>query len=588
MKCSIYLSVLVLFFPYLDVYGSDATDNDLSLISEVLERWRIGYETKDLELYMSAYWAEGFGYRSDMTTPNDLNDDLIFNDMGEERESVYRVFADWSFIGLRLWDLNFISVGSVVAAVHSHYKIALYGRTGITIEQNAMAEGHVEFTLEKRRTPDGKMEWRIVKLFMHEWSENKIANQNKIVNRDKIAGWRWDSIQNKMVTQDKIADWRWDSIDAKPQKFTSFDYYVIAVGTADSMVSVRASDVLTAFQAGKEIRLKHAEVQGTLTFGGENKWDVYFRDVYFIATTFTGDANFRSAKFIGDANFRSAKFTGDANFLFVTFTGNTDFRSATFTGDADFRYAKFTGDAGLITSNANFGGARFIGGADFSYAKFEKSSDFTKCVYSEKSIVLFEDVTGFSQMKIGWENDEIGGGLRGHLKYNEPFYIALIKNYQEMGWLSQADDAYYAYRKEKRKTRNALYRWAELAFVEIPFGYGVKPLMFLCSLLLVWVSFSCFYICFLQRKQPWYKSYRCVRFLYRYGLALAGWAIVHSFDNLTPGIDFGPLSTMLLDKGTCFFKQESKAVIYAESVQKLLGWYLLALFLVMFGKIWVR
>ena len=43
--------------------------------------------------------------------------------------------------------------------------------------------------------------------------------------------------------------------------------------------------------------------------------------------------------------------------------------------------------------------------------------------------------------------------LKNHLNYNESFYIALIKNYRDMGWFTEADDCYYTYRVEKRKHR---------------------------------------------------------------------------------------------------------------------------------------
>ena len=57
-------------------------------------------------------------------------------------------------------------------------------------------------------------------------------------------------------------------------------------------------------------------------------------------------------------------------------------------------------------------------------------------------------------MLIEWEsNERKRQGLKEYLEYDETYYIALIKNYQDMGWLEEADDAYYTYRVEKRQAR---------------------------------------------------------------------------------------------------------------------------------------
>ena len=49
-------------------------------IDGVLDRMREGYEKEDLDLYLSAFWVDGFRYISDMATPEDRFDDVIFND----------------------------------------------------------------------------------------------------------------------------------------------------------------------------------------------------------------------------------------------------------------------------------------------------------------------------------------------------------------------------------------------------------------------------------------------------------------------------------------------------------------------------
>ena len=64
---------------------------DFLAINSVLKKWREGYETEDVETYMSAYWSDGFRYVSDMGTDGDKTDDLEFDDIRDERDSATRV-----------------------------------------------------------------------------------------------------------------------------------------------------------------------------------------------------------------------------------------------------------------------------------------------------------------------------------------------------------------------------------------------------------------------------------------------------------------------------------------------------------------
>lgn len=411
-----------------------------------------------------------------------------------------------------------------------------------------------------------------------------------------------------IIASDVWAEWNFWAAIPQPFEAPEDKSYVIAVGTMKKLEIVQASDIFVALREGKEIRLRYAVVQGNLSFGGRIK-----QDAYFVSSIFLGTVNFSGSTFNGQANFLGGVFPRGAIFDTVVFSSKAEFSDAKFMGDAHFvmtefldrsmfQMAMFSKEAFFIdtafSEQAHFLRADFSGDTRFSLCRFEEGSNFLGCKYPENVKVSFHSVGGFSQMFMEWEgnadisetNSETIGrlGLKEHLEYNETFYSALIKNYKDIGWLNQADDAYYTYRREKRKRRSALYSAAEFIFLEIPFGYGVKPLILLRSFLILWLAFGFYYVGFLRRKERWYSPYKCIRFLYRYGLPLVGWGIIHSLDNLTPGIDISSLSTMLLDRGVCVFNSKSRAVIVAESVQKLLGWYLIALFLVMFGKIWVR
>ena len=125
-------------------------------------------------------------------------------------------------------------------------------------------------------------------------------------------------------------------------------------------------------------------------------------------------------------------------------------------------------------------------------------------VYTDRK-VLFDGVTGFSNVVIEWkydknrwgkaenEADRKRRGLKGQIKYDETFYIALIKNYQDMGWYSQADDVFFTYRSEKRKRRNFWPEWVEFVLLEVPFGYGVNPYRLLFTFLFFVILFGFYY-----------------------------------------------------------------------------------------------
>ncbi len=54
---------------------------DFLEINKVLDQWRQGYETEDVNSYMGTFWGDGFLYVSDWGTDGDKTDDLEFDDI---------------------------------------------------------------------------------------------------------------------------------------------------------------------------------------------------------------------------------------------------------------------------------------------------------------------------------------------------------------------------------------------------------------------------------------------------------------------------------------------------------------------------
>ena len=170
------------------------------------------------------------------------------------------------------------------------------------------------------------------------------------------------------------------------------------------------------------------------------------------------------------------------------------------------------------------------------------------------------------------DQDKKFRGLRDNLEYDETFYIALIKNYQDMGWFPQADDAYYTYRVLKRKRREKdtsqmeIFKGTmEYLFLELPFGYGVKPSKLFYTFILLCLFFSIGYLpLFRKTNRPffslrgtwtrfrsymrghWWKPWKHVDdfLLLVFVNNRFAWALIHSLDNITPGINFQSIKTM--------------------------------------------
>jgi hypothetical protein len=340
----------------------------------------------------------------------------------------------------------------------------------------------------------------------------------------------------------------------------------------------------------------------------------FLENADFFDAKFAGEAVFEAATFSEKANFKEAEFFEAANFSMAAFAEETIFKSSTFNGKASFKEVSFS-------EAADFLDASFSGAADFVLCRFKEKSIFRACLFPPENKIKFDNVSGFSIMEMEWdyiperfgkEEDEKNiarRGLKRHLNYNETFYIALIKNYREMGWLREADDAYYTYRVEKRKFRwrdfnkikssqsnfNDIGRIIHRSFeniklifdylmLDFTFGYGVKPRKLFRTLIFFWIPFAFYYVGFVHtgsgENLPWWRAWNPF-----YKPDRLAWALIYSLDTLTPGINFESFETI---QQKVFIKKNAKRVLYVRRFQEALGWYLLALFLIMFGKVWIR
>jgi uncharacterized protein YjbI with pentapeptide repeats len=255
------------------------------------------------------------------------------------------------------------------------------------------------------------------------------------------------------------------------------------------------------FNGGADFRF--AQFNGAIEFsdaqfsGYAYFWRARFRSVDFVGTRFRSvsfkeaqfseDIYFTGAQFIGNAYFMEAKFSGDANFRWTQFNGVANFMKSQFSGDANFSETQFGGYAGFVGSqfseNANFIGTEFVGytnfvgsqfggDADFSEAEFNKKTNFESALF-EKKIALddskiynmnlcaqFDEEStislkhsNFHRLEVHWEDikDKFD-------EYHGSTYLALVKNYNELEWLKDADQCYYDYRKMAQLGKKEWYQ----------------------------------------------------------------------------------------------------------------------------------
>ena len=107
---------------------------------------------------MSAIWEDNFFYASDMGTPDNPDDDMIFRGGQQEREGTLKMFDVTQNIELNLYkngDIEFLS--DTLAMADYDYDL----RLGLAHEGQSNPSGRIVFILELRENG----EWRILEWY---------------------------------------------------------------------------------------------------------------------------------------------------------------------------------------------------------------------------------------------------------------------------------------------------------------------------------------------------------------------------------------------------------------------------------------
>ncbi len=301
---------------------------------------------------------------------------------------------------------------------------------------------------------------------------------------------------------------------------------------------------------------------------------------HFSETQFYVDAWFDGAQFSGPTAFAGAQFHVDARFYQTQFNNDAYFNGVEFSENAYFSGA-------LFNESVNFSSTRFTQSADFSNVQFRQVADFSEAQldYSSWLGTKFQDVIYFTEtdlrnrMIISWTQ------LEGNIVYDDLFYLSIIRNFNELGQFDDADNSYYSYRVGKRDISYSRFdpRWLfEFIVLDLTCGYGVKPFRTIGVAILIILGCSIFYyrtgairqLSPEENQKPRSRRQRIADSLY---------FSINTFTTVGYG-DWYPTDKPLFK----LWKMKLGSVRNLAMLEGLMGWLVLALFLVTLGRVWIR
>ena len=321
----------------------------------------------------------------------------------------------------------------------------------------------------------------------------------------------------------------------------------------------------------EELNMEFASFQGNAIFLGSylakeaNFFRAEFWDVNFTGSHFQGKASFQGSCFQEDAVFEQAVFAEEAQFSDVSFLEEADFRSVQFCKEAFFRGTQFTG-------TANFSCSNFQKNLYLANAKIQVMRLFDAVFAGQIDL----HNANFARLEVRWPT------LCQHLAYDGAAYLSLAKNFRNQEWFEDADDCYYHYRRMSQSGKTLVFRekmlikinWSKLmdGMAWISCGYGVRPRNT--------VFLSCFLI-ILFALLFWMGDGIVVEPLNGAGPSIASPESLNFLDNIY-------FSAMVFTAKTQVKWFPVGVFRYLATAEAVLGWLLLALFLVTLGRTMIR
>jgi hypothetical protein len=210
------------------------------------------------------------------------------------------------------------------------------------------------------------------------------------------------------------------------------------------------------------LNLEGAHFDGSSSFGNINCEE----NAYFYRAIFAGPSYFYNSKFSKLADFSQCKFMDYGEFQHSTFQGRALFRRSTFAKETTFRGSEFAMDVEFnganFSSDAIFASVKCEGTLNFNEYSFIKSknTEFNGNLSLEDSRIRhidLKDATLSSRSLLNINNcdfyklDARWVDIQNHILFDEEAYIKLINYYKSVGMFADADACYREYNDESKK-----------------------------------------------------------------------------------------------------------------------------------------
>jgi uncharacterized protein YjbI with pentapeptide repeats len=244
----------------------------------------------------------------------------------------------------------------------------------------------------------------------------------------------------------------------------------------DSLLMIKAEEILEKIEKGLPVEYENIIIYGDLDLHrldiplNKKKQKIIRSIIKIEYSLIKGDVFFDHSAFSGLVDFDGTTFTKAANFSDSVFQEDAGFSESKFEGEANFSRVQFV-------TEANFSRARF-NDADFGRAEFERNFNLANArIYTlrlsdahfrEMSRINLKDLN-FNRIVVRWNS------IRNNLPFNGSVYLTLTKNFRNLEQFEDEDDCYYQYRKEKQKRASRLLPKMIDRLAWLSCGYGVRP-----------------------------------------------------------------------------------------------------------------
>jgi uncharacterized protein YjbI with pentapeptide repeats len=284
---------------------------------------------------------------------------------------------------------------------------------------------------------------------------------------------------------------------------------------------------------------------------------------------FHKEADFHMTQFVDSLAMNNARFYGPASFIRSHLYKEAWFYNDDFSGPVDFKNARFDGPSyfGDCTFHdaARFTNAGFEGAANFSNSWFGEGFDLNGTSINillmnnasfDRSSEIFLQGSIIRQMMVRWAD------LKDHIYFDPSAYLALISNYRAMGMGSDANDCYYDYRSLSRAGKEmGISRFLD-TIAWISCGYGVRPHYALILGLCIIIIFA---------------------IIFWAGHGHEDLKMVMGWPSIITALYYSVIAFTANGKGL----QWSGRYKYLGVIEGILGWLVMALFLVTLGRIMI-